>query len=606
MMKSLRAALLPWLFVGLSAAEPEGVSLVAKLAAGNDSLIRAALASGTDRPGAVLNHREAATRLLVYACGLVSPASRHHREPALLAAMADVVARLAAAQHPSGLFDSGNLESPPDTAFILEALAKVQLLLRAEARAETEALRAVLLPVLRRAAAAVAAGGVHTPNHRWGVCAALALVHEIEPDPRYPARISEWLAEGIDQDADGQYSERSPAYSAKVVNPALLTLIEREGLEALASNVRRNLELTWLLTEPDGEVVTLASRRQDQRPGARVSIAEYHLPARWLARKRGDRRMAGLAAWIEREFLEVLVAGPYDPNWPLPWLLSDPDLAGPLPPAEKLPDDFAAEIPGSGLLRIRRGAVSITVSGGADRLEGVGPASGLATNPVFLTYRRGRAVVSARMTPAFFGTGFFYARGVERAGSGWILRQRVDVPYHLPLPPQRRRPDGDYALTDDGRFFSKMDFGNRPKDFRTLETEISISERGGVLEVAIAVTGHPGVAVTLELAVPAEAEVNGVVPLAELRASGRGSWLPRSGSGPRGQLDAGDAYILREGNAKVAVGTDALEVGPGSFVQPPGRMEGEEYTWIGGSLRASGKRIYLTGTTPFRHRLSFR
>jgi len=180
----------------------------------------------------VLNHREAATRLLVYACGLVSPASRHHREPALLAAMADVVARLAAAQHPSGLFDSGNLESPPDTAFILEALAKVQLLLRAEARAETEALRAVLLPVLRRAAAAVAAGGVHTPNHRWGVCAALALVHEIEPDPRYPARISEWLAEGIDQDADGQYSERSPAYSAKVVNPALLTLIEREGLRA--------------------------------------------------------------------------------------------------------------------------------------------------------------------------------------------------------------------------------------------------------------------------------------------------------------------------------------------------------------------------------------
>jgi hypothetical protein len=577
-----------------------------RLSSGNDALIDAALALGADRPGAQFNHREAATRLLVFTCGLVAPTSRHHRDAVLLAAMSQVAARLAAAQHPSGLFDSGNLESPPDSAFILEALAKAQLLLRAEARVETEGLRAILRPVLARAASAVAAGGVHTPNHRWGVCAALALVHELEPDPRYPARISEWLAEGIDQDADGQFSERSPAYSAKVVNPALLTLVERRGMDGLVAHVRRNLELTWRLTEPGGDLVTVASRRQDQRPGARVSIAEYHLPARWLARKRGDRRMAGLADWIEREFLDVLVAGPYDPNWPLPWLLADPDLAGPLPPAEKLPDDFTAEIPGSGLVRIRRGAASITLNGGADRLEGAGPASGLATNPVFLTYRRGRVVVSARMTPAFFGTGFFYADGVQSSGSGWKLRQRVDVPYHLPLPAEHRRPGGDYALSDDGRFFSKMDFRNRPKEFRTLETEVLVTERGGGLEVAIAVTGHPGVAVTLELAVPSEAEIRGAVPLADLRAPGRGSWLPRSAGGSRGQTDVTDALILREGNARIAVADDAVEFGPGSYTQPPGRMEGEEYAWLGGSLRAAGKRIYLTGTTPFRHVLKFR
>ena len=50
---------------------------------------------------------------------------------------------------------------------------------------------------------------------------------------RYPScpaesfsSLAEWLAEGIDQDADGQFAERSPAYTAKVVNPALLTLVE--------------------------------------------------------------------------------------------------------------------------------------------------------------------------------------------------------------------------------------------------------------------------------------------------------------------------------------------------------------------------------------------
>ena len=48
--------------------------------------------------------------------------------------------------------------------------------------------------------------------------------------------------------------------------------------------------------------------------------------------------------------------------------------------------------------------------------------------------------------------------------------------------------------------------------------EVQVTESGGGLEVAIAVTGHPGVAVTLELAVPSEAEIRGAVPLAELRA----------------------------------------------------------------------------------------
>lgn len=596
------------LFIILSGAQAWSAQgpILDQLVTGNDRLVSAAREFSATETADFFNDREGATRLLVFACGWVAPKSRHHQDPGLLTAMEAVAERLIRAQGPRGLFDSGNLESPPDTGFILEALAKALLLLRHENRPATVGLRDRLRLLIRRAAPAVAAGGVHTPNHRWGVCSALALAHHLEPDPRYPARISEWLSEGVDQDADGQYSERSPAYSAKVVNPAFLTLAERQGRAELVGHVRRNLDLTWRLTEPDGDVVTIASRRQDQRSGAKVSIAEYYLPARWLAVHRDDPRAAGLAAWIERNLVEALMNGPLDPNWPLPWLLADPSLARPLPPAEALPLDFVAEFPGSGLLRIRRGSQTVTFYGGSDHGAGLGLGSGLATDPTFFTFRRGSARVSARLTPAFFGTGFFHGTGPTKHNDGWRLHQRLAVPYHLPLPEQHRRADGDYPLSADGRFYSKMDFEHRPKEHRTLETEVILTERDGAYVLDLAVTGHEGVPVTLELALAGKGELSGVTSLADTPSPRRASWM-RSGAGTlRGGADTTGAHVLREGWGKFTAGNDVIEFGPGKFGPAPGRMEGENYTWTGGTLRAEGSRVYLTGVTPLRHTLNFR
>lgn len=584
---------------GLSAQE-----ILPRLVAGNDELIARARAVPAQAGG--FGSRGEAVRLLVYVCGYVAPSSRFHRDATLLPEMEAIAAQLAAVQHPSGLFDVGNLESPPDTGFMLEVLAYAQALLERSGDTASAAVQDRLRTLIRAAADGVAAGGVHTPNHRWGVSAALVAAHRVQPDPRYHERISAWLAEGIDQDADGQYAERSPAYSAKVVNPALLALADELNRPDLVEYVRRNLALTWCLTEPNGELVTLASRRQDQRPGAKVTIAEYYLPARWLAVHRGDARAATLAAWIERDFVEVLVNGAFDPNWPLPHLLLQPSLAGPLPTPELPPGEFAVHLPATALGRIRRGVNSATINGGSDHAAGLGVGSGLAMNPTFFTFRKGAAQVALRLTPAFFGTGFFYSQGLEKNGNTWRLHERREVAYYQPLPAEHLRADGDYALTADGRFFSKMDFPHRPRQVRTLETEIQAAEKEGGWELTLNVTGQPGVPVTLELAFTGEGQLEQVTPLADLPAPRPASWLRRGGGGGRAASDTAGAFVLKEGTGRFTLGADTIEFGPGRFTQPPGRMEGEDYTWVNGSLRAEGQRVYLTGVTPFRHVLRLR
>jgi hypothetical protein len=351
--------------------------------------------------------------------------------------------------------------------------------------------------------------------------------------------------------------------------------------------------------------VTIASRRQDQRAGARVDLAEYYLAARWLAVVDGDPRWITLVRRVESEAGEKIARGAFDPNWALPFLLEQPALAVDLPPAPALSEQFVVTLPETAMARVRHGKVSATVYGGSDAPKRLGFGSGLATDPTWFTFRRGNAGLTIRLAPAFFGTGWFYADGLTSTDAGWRLMQAVRVPYYLPLPPEHRRPAGDYALEADGRFHARMDFAKRPKEYRTLATTINIVEREGEFVLEIEVSGQPGVPVTLELAFTGEGQLGGVVPVADLPRGRRGAtWLGRSGDGPRAETT--DMFVLREGFGRFSVGEDSIEFGPGCYTQAPRSMESDSYGWINGSLRAEGQRVYLTGVTPFRHELVVR
>ena len=134
--------------------------------------------------------------------------------------------------------------------------------------------------------------GVFTPNHRWVACAAMAIVNEVEPDEQLVAKIDDYLSDGIDQDADGFYSEYSPMY-AMLCNMCFLQVAKRLDRPELLTPVRKNLELLLSLCHPGGQVASEFSVRADtgklgvlhalvemgvlDRRGEYLTIAREHL-----------------------------------------------------------------------------------------------------------------------------------------------------------------------------------------------------------------------------------------------------------------------------------------------------------------------------------------
>ncbi|GAA4965727.1 hypothetical protein [Kineococcus glutinatus] len=581
---------------GPLAAFAEGVDVpfARRLLAAAEAQVPQVLTDYPTQIAGLWQNRAMARSALRLAAVWVTPFSRHHHDPALAAVVTELVAALRAAQHEDGLFDQGNLHSPPDSAFSANDLAGLLVLLRADAdlapatASATAAARADLEVVLRAVGAAMATGGVHTPNHRWEICGALARIDALLPDPAHRDRIEAWLAEGVDVDADGQYSERSPNYSAAVTNPSLLALARYAGRTALRDVVRRNLRLTLRTTHPDGQVESVQSRRQDQ--GSRRFLDPFLLQLREMALRDRDGEFA---AAVQRILAAEEVAELGDAY---AQVLLAPDLAAPLPAPTPLRLPARVLVPGSDLAILRSGTATAVVfagtDGGGDE-DRPGPiGSGLSTNPTFLSFRRGGAVLeSVRLQPNFFSTGHFRPRGLGAAPDGsFELRQRITAGYYQPLPARYRRPDGDYALTPEGRFWAAMDFPHRHRDARVLTTRAVVRPVGGDVargvDVELELDGAE-VPVTIELAFRAGGVLTGTQVLDE---------------------EAGTSQLV-EGWGSYAVGGDVIRFGPGTGAgprQPVIADGGERYTWLRGSLTPEGVLVYLTTTVPRRWTLSLR
>ncbi|TCO49278.1 hypothetical protein EV646_103256 [Kribbella antiqua] len=554
---------------GLAAVDEDFLAVLTKA---NQTQIPLVLSTLQNPSDSVRNVARKARRLV---SGYVWGKSSYYHDASLLAPLQWLVEQLAARQHEDGLYDVGNLHSPPDSSFAIQDVCMIYGLLDADDQAATLPQRAILEKVLKKAGPALAGGGVHTPNHRWEISAALARTHHLFPDRRYAARIDDWLDEGIDATPDGIYSERSSTYASEVTNHCLVTVAWLRDKPELLEYVERNLDATLYFIEPNGEVDTVASRRQDQN---RIREVWWYLTQfRELALHTGDGRFSTVAKSIEQRGTGEL--GDF-----LAEVLERPEIAAVLPAAQPAPTDFVQHFPSQASARIRHGARTASVFGGTDFHDIPVISSGLSTNPTFFKLRNGAAILdSVRLSPVFFSTGHFRADGMRRVGPNtYKLSQEVKVPYHLPLPKRYRRSDGLYALTLDGRFYASMDFPHRPKQYRTLRTDVTIVELGNGWDLSFEFDGDE-TSYAIELCFRTGGTLAGV-----------------------DALDASGNYQLSSGTGSYTVGSDRISFGPGNGATRVGMDPGERYTYLGGSLTPDGQRVYLTGRTPGRQVLQLR
>ena len=72
--------------------------------------------------------------------------------------------------------------------------------------------------ILRKNGYAMARLGFHTPNHRWVICSGLAIAYRYTGEKEFLDAIEEFLREGIDCDAYGEYAERSTGCYNNICN----------------------------------------------------------------------------------------------------------------------------------------------------------------------------------------------------------------------------------------------------------------------------------------------------------------------------------------------------------------------------------------------------
>ena len=504
---------------------------------------------GTDDPSTAFG-----TPLLV-ACGFLylHGGTAALAKSTLLNHLAAGVEYLLRVQRPTGYTDLKNYlpDSAADTGFVLQPVC--MLIELGRPLAKVDAAVAEILSRLelfaRKAAAALPAGGFGTPNHRWVVTSAMAHAMALFPDLNLAPAIDAIVAEGVDNDREGFYMERSVGVYDAVSNRSLLLLADfypKAAAEARTA-AKRNLELDLHLLHADLTAETSLSHRQDhgkrEIPSAQGAAYLHSCliepnPVFAEAAERlwysADRRSAYLAIayyYLFRKFGQ------------------------PALPRADLPSSYARWMPDNGLWRIRRGRLSASVVRGDTAIMSL----------VF-----GQAELAAvKICSTYYGTGRFRADAMTVDDRTATLTFKGDYRAYRPgayMP--LGRPIGTSIKSFYSEIAAQRQLRSQPKCVSTLR----------ITEVASGFDLH----YTNTAALP-----NVCTQITFDFAPG-GVWQTAdTAAKPR----AGDELFLRHGAGRMIYGSDVIEVGPGGAAHQMWQMRDSE-------LASHSVRITIALVTP--------
>ncbi len=506
-------------------------------------------------PGQILEAKPTIYVLAPAVAVWLDPESRFYQSGILYQAISQALDFAARLQREDGSFDypSCNFKSAADTSFCFKRLFGAwRLLKQYEDRIgepdQGQLLREKYLGLMRRALEAICQGGFHTPNHRWGIAAALLqganLFREEEAFAQgLRGRAAQYLAEGIDGDEDGEYAERSTGNYNAVVNNAMIAMYEETGEERFLGYVRRNLSMMLTYMDPDDTIFTQNSTRQDQ--GKQEYGDKYFYQYLYLCAREDAPAFDAAAHKIIRDNQD---RGDLAPDC-YHIVMAHREMAEHTFQGYGYPEQYRRYYPHSQVLRVKKQAYTYTV---------------LNQKSAFLYLKQGSTMIYVKIGESLCDIRNFIPRDITVEEGSVTLQATAESWYYLPLkePPS----------TSD---WWKMDQSKRERLISsTLTVTVLIRELPDGLELTIDGQGLDRLPLRLEICVPAGAVL-----------SHPSFWTTAA---PGGSL------ILRSGVLQVQDGRQSAAIGPGFGEHEfQGHYSGEE-------LNTAGFTVYCNAYTPCR------
>ena len=460
-------------------------------------------------------------------------------------------------QREDGSFDypSCNFKSAADTSFCFKRLIAAYRLLVKYGNSSDEAitvLKEKYLTIMHKALDAIREGGFHTPNHRWGIAAALLQGSNLfaEEDgfaAGLKARADQYLAEGIDGDEDGEYAERSTGNYNAVVNNAMMAMYQETGDEAFLGYVERNLSMMLTYMDPDDTIFTQNSTRQDQ--GKLEYADKYFYQYLYMCSREHCPAFDGAAHKIIKDNME---RGDLAPDC-LHIVMNHDEMMGYHFKEYGFLEEYRKFFRHAGVLRVRKPSYTYTVLNGKS---------------AFLYFKSQGTMLCVKIGESCCDIRNFIPQTIEELPDGCRLEAEAESWYYLPFKEKQDTSD-----------WWKMDQTKREKLISSrLKTTLEIREKDQGLELHLKAEGLDRLPLRLEIFIPAGVTLEH--PAFALEAA------------------AGEGMILKDGYLEVHDGSVTMEIGPGfgehSF---KGHYSGEE-------INSAGFTVYANGYTPLEKHFS--